>query len=82
MPGSASAPRNTIGWWFQVAHTKPDYVGWMSEELGPYGPCPVCNVKVTDIERHHTGKCLVTQCGHPVVEATEPGDYRYRPYYF
>ena len=31
-----------------------------------YGPCPVCMVLVTDVGLHHTGKCLVTQCGHPV----------------
>lgn len=58
----------------------PGYVDAMSDDLGPWGPCPVCFQKIDDVRPHHSGDGYVTNCSHHVMRATEPGDFQYEPY--
>ena len=51
----------------------------MSDDAGPWGACPVCNVLMKEPWPHHSGKCYQTSCGHTVVRAEEPIEY---PYYW
>ena len=52
----------------------------MNDDLGPWGPCPVCLQKIDDVWPHHSGDGYVTNCSHYVQRASESGDFKYEPY--
>lgn len=56
------------------------YIYPMSDDLGPWGPCPECLRKIDDVWPHFNGDGYVTNCSHRVVKATVPGDFKYAMY--